>query len=264
LVTFFFQEKKVTEYYIAAMNNNWQLIWSDEFDNEGLPDPRKWDYEISGPLQTEAFELFQQYTASRLENARCENGLLVIEARKELFENSSYTSASLFSKTAWRYCKIEVRAKFAKGRGIWPAIWMLPQGFNGEGWPECGEIDIIEHLGQKPNDIFFNVNTAAYNIMDGTAKGMHSFCESLYEKFHVYTIEWTEQNIQFFMDDVLMFDFIKENPEDAYWPFDKPFYLKLMLGVGLLYDFNDGIKEVDDSVFPQQMLIDYVKVYKPV
>ena len=244
------------------INDNWQLIWSEEFDNSELPDSDKWAYEVSGPIKTEAFELFQTYTDSRIENSRCENACLVIEARRELFENSSYTSASLFSKMAWKYGKIEVKAKLPKGVGIWPAIWMLPEGFDGEGWPSCGEIDIVEHIGQKPNEVFFNVNTGAYNIMMGTAKGKHIYCKTLYEEFHVFKIEWTDRNIRFFMDDELTFDFEKESNDTEVWPFDKPFYLKLMLGVGLLSDFEEDNKEVDQSIFPQQMLIDYVRVYK--
>jgi beta-glucanase (GH16 family) len=240
----------------------WELIWSDEFDIAGLPDPDKWDYEVSGPLKNEAYELFQNYTASRIENTRCENSCLVLEARKEIYKGSLFTSASLFSKAAWRYVKIEVKAKLPKGVGIWPAIWMLPEGFNGEGWPSCGEIDIVEHIGQKPGEIFFNVNTGTYNIVLGTAKGKHLYCHDLYDEFHKYKIEWTEESIQFFMDDFLTFDFQKEKDDIEVWPFDKPFFLKLMLAVGLLNDFNDGGDKVDDSIFPAKMFIDYVRIYK--
>src|SRR5258706_4896218 len=144
--------------------DNWEIIWSGEFNYRGLPDPDKWDYEVTGPIKTEGFELFQHYTSLRMENARCEGGCLIIEARKEPYKDAAYTSASLLSKVAWKYGKIEVRAKLPGGRGIWPAIWMLPEGFNGEGWPSCGEIDIVEHIGQKEKEVFFNVNTGAYNI----------------------------------------------------------------------------------------------------
>jgi len=240
----------------------WELIWSDEFDGSGLPDAGKWAYETSGPIKTEAFELFQTYTANRLENARCEKGVLIIEARKELFKDCNYTSASLFSKAAWKYGKIEVRAKLPYGIGIWPAIWMLPENFDGTGWTSCGEIDIVEHIGQHPNEVFFNVNTGAYNIMDGTAKGKHILCNELYDAFHLFSIEWNVQHIRFFMNGEQTFEFLKENDEEEVWPFDKPFRLKLMLAVGLLYDFADGIKEIDTSLFPKQFLVDYVRVYK--
>jgi len=148
------------------------------------------------------------------------------------------------------------------GTGIWPAIWMLPEGFDGEGWPSCGEIDIVEHIGQKPKEVFFNVNTGACNIVNGKAKGNHFYCEDLYKRFHVFKMNWTDESIQFFMNDELKFEFRKESSDPEFWPFDKPFYLKLMLAVGLLYDYGDGIKEVDTSVFPQRLLIDYVRVYK--
>lgn len=240
----------------------WELIWSDDFDNEGLPDPDKWDYETTGPLKNEEFELFQHYMASRIENTRCEKSCLVIEARKEKYMDSLFTSASIFSKTAWKYVKIEVKAKLPKGVGIWPAIWMLPEGFSGEGWPNCGEIDLVEHIGQKPKDVFFNVNTGTYNIMMGTAKGRHFHIDNLYDEFHTYLIEWTTGEIRFFMDDNLTFEFQKESNDVNDWPFDKPFFLKLMLAVGLLNDFNDGGTEVDYSVFPGQLLIDYVRIYE--
>jgi len=240
----------------------WELIWSDEFDKDGLPDTDKWQYEETGPVKNEAFELFQNYTASRTENARCEKSCLVLEARKEKYNDSRYTSASLFSNTSWKYLKIEARAKLPKGVGIWPAIWMLPEGFTGEGWPQCGEIDIVEHIGQKPGEIYFNVNTGSFNIMMGTAKGKHLHINDLYDEFHKYSIEWTEEKMGFFLDDTLTFEFKKESNDINDWPFDKPFFLKLMLSVGLLYDFNDGGSEVDDAIFPAQMVVDYVRIYK--
>jgi len=243
-------------------DSDWKLVWQDEFDTPGLPNAEKWDYEISGPLKTEAFELFHTYTERRIENARCQNSCLVIEARKENFNDSKFTSASLFSKSAWRYVRIEVRAKLPYGAGTWPAIWMLPEGFNGEGWPSCGEIDIVEHIGQKPKEVFFNVNTGAYNIVNGQAKGKHSYSDDLYTDFHIFRMDWLEQSIQFFMNDALKFEFHKEGNDEELWPFDKPFYIKLMLAVGLLYDYADGIKKVDTSVFPQQLLVDYVRVYR--
>lgn len=242
--------------------NDWEVIWEDEFDTPGLPDPGLWDYETSGPIKTEAFELFHQYTAKRTENTRCENSCLVIEARKENYDNKWFTSASLFSTSAWKYVRIEVKAKLPHGTGIWPAIWMLPEGFDGQGWPSCGEIDIVEHIGQKPKEVFFNVNTGVCNIVNGKAKGKHFYCEDLYNQFHIFRMDWTEENIQFFMNDELKFEFHKESIDPEVWPFDKPFYLKLMLAIGLLYDYEDGIKGVDTSVFPQRLLIDYVRVYK--
>jgi len=240
----------------------WELVWEDGFDTTGSPDPEKWNYEISGPLKTEAFELFHNYIAKRKENSRCENSCLVIEARKENYNGTRFTSASLFSRSAWKYVRIEVKAKLPYGTGIWPAIWMLPEGFDGEGWPSCGEIDIAEHIGQKVQEVFFNVNTGAYNIVNGKAKGKHLYITDLYTRFHVFRIDWTAESIQFFMNDELTFEFQKESNDPEVWPFDKPFYLKLMLAVGLLYDYGDGIKEVDTTVFPQQLLIDYVRVYK--
>jgi beta-glucanase (GH16 family) len=255
-----FMSEKLT---LQTMNktNRWQLLWSDEFAYNGLPDSEKWGYEVGPPLKSEAFELFQYYTSSRIENARCENGYLIIEARKEDYKATNYTSASLVSKAAWKYGKIEVKAKLPKGRGIWPAIWMLPENFKDNEWPNCGEIDIVEHIGQRVNEIFFNVNTGAYNIIMGTAKGKHLYCNNLYDQFHIYKIEWTTKGISFYMNNEKVFCYAKENENTDVWPFDKPFYLKLIVAVGLLNDFPGADRGIDDSIFPQRMLVDYVRVY---
>jgi beta-glucanase (GH16 family) len=118
-------------------------VWRDEFDTEGLPDASRWDYEVGFVRNKER----QFYTRRRPENARVEKGMLVIEARREVYENAQYTSASLTSRGNWRYGRLEVRAKLPKGRGTWPAIWTLGTNIRDVGWPACGEIDIMEHVG---------------------------------------------------------------------------------------------------------------------
>jgi len=148
----------------------WRLVWSDEFDYKGLPDPKKWDYDVGG--KGWGNEELQFYTARRRENARVENGHLIIEARKEAWEGRDYTSARLVSrgKGDWTYGRFEVSAKLPSGRGTWPAIWMLPTGWTYGGWPNSGEIDIMEHVGFDPDVVHASVHTSAYNHKIQTQK----------------------------------------------------------------------------------------------
>ncbi|HIL08654.1 MAG TPA: glycoside hydrolase family 16 protein, partial [Candidatus Latescibacteria bacterium] len=147
----------------AAAQNDWSLVWADEFTGEGLPDSSNWRYEVGGGGWGN--EEQQHYTAERLQNARVENGLLVIEAHREKFVSRNYTSARLASKLDWTYGRFEIRAKLPFGRGTWPALWMLPthDTYGGEHyWPDNGEIDILEHVGHEPDVVHFSVHTRAY------------------------------------------------------------------------------------------------------
>ena len=145
------------------------------------PDAGRWDYEVGLIRNNER----QYYTRDRPENARVENGLLVIEARREAFQGADYTSASLTSRASWTYGRIEVRAKLPKGRGTWPAIWMLGTNIRQVGWPECGEIDIMEHVGFDPGRIHANIHTRAYNHVQGTNKGNSVVVLAPDGEFHV-------------------------------------------------------------------------------
>ncbi len=235
----------------------WQLVWSDEFDYEGLPDPEKWSYDIGYIANNEK----QYYTESRLENARVEEGNLIIEARKESWEDFDYTSARLVTrgKESWTYGRFEVRARLPTGTGTWPAIWMLGTNISEVGWPACGEIDIMENVGFDPHMVHGNVHTQAYNHTKGTHKGDEIELEQPWEEFHVYAIEWFEDRIDFFVDDTKYFTFEKESDDDDVWPFDKPHYLLLNLAIG--GDWG-GIEGIDDELFPHRFHIDYVRVYE--
>jgi beta-glucanase (GH16 family) len=235
----------------------WELAWADEFDEEGLPDPSRWDYEQGFIRNNEA----QYYTQSRLENARLEGGNLVIEARKELHLEAQYTSASLVTrgKAEWTYGRIEVRAQLPTGRGTWPAIWMLGVNIDQVGWPACGEIDIMENVGFDPDKIHANVHTEAYNHVKKTNKGASLSVESPYENFHVYAVDWFPDHLDFYVDDLKYFTFWNENSGPATWPFDQPHYLILNLAIGGSWG---GMQGIDDAIFPQQFRIDYVRVYQ--
>ena len=242
----------------------WRLVWSDEFNYTGLPDPQKWDYDVGG--HGWGNQELQFYTARRKENARVENGRLVIEARQERWQGSDYTSARLVSrgKADWTYGRFEVRAKLPSGRGTWPAVWMLPTGQSYGGWPNSGEIDIMEHVGFEPDVVHASVHTSAYNHKINTQKTAPLNVANARTQFNVYAVEWTPEEIRGFVNDRHYFTFRNERLTNAsadyrQWPFDKPFHLLLNLAVGGTWG---GQKGVDPAIWPQRLEIDYVRVYQ--
>ena len=235
----------------------WKLIWQDEFEGSGYPDETKWDYEEGYLRNNES----QYYTNKRLENARVENGHLVIEARRDNHEGHEYTSASLntYGKKSIIYGRVEVRAKLPTGKGTWPAIWMLGNIINTGGkWPDCGEIDIMENVGYDPDAIHANIHTKAYNHAIGTGKGRKITVEKPYENFHVYAVEWFKDRLDFYIDERLFFSFKNEGTGNDTWPFNQPHYLIINLAIGGAWGGQQGI---DNDIFPQKYMIDYVRVY---
>ncbi|MHC4120264.1 MAG: DUF3472 domain-containing protein [Planctomycetota bacterium] len=241
----------------ASFDGQWEPVWADEFNYEGLADESKWSYETGFVRNREK----QYYTKARRENARVEGGTLIIESRKEKYEGGQYTSASLHTwhKAEWLYGRVEVRAKLPTGKGMWPAIWMLGTNRRQVGWPACGEIDIMENVGYDPDVIHANVHTKAYNHKKKTNKGSKIKGERPYEQYHIYAIEWSEDKIDFFFDDQKYFTFENEGMGNDVWPFDKPHYLILNAAIGGSWG---GQKGIDDAIFPQKFYIDYVRVFK--
>lgn len=239
------------------------LVWSDEFDKNGLPDAQKWSY-VEGDgcpnLCGWGNKEKQFYTKNRLNNARIEDGKLIIEAKKDDF-GKKYTSAKLVSKGKgdWKYGRMEIRAKLPSGRGTWPAIWMMPSENTYGNWPRSGEIDIMEHVGHDPHKVFGTVHTGAYNHGIGTHKGGERVQKDAENVFHVYKVEWTVDQIDFYVDDQAYFSFRNEQATSEEWPFDQKFYMILNLAIGGSWG---GIKGVDDTIFPQRMEVDYVRVYQ--
>lgn len=249
----------------VTVSHNWgayQLVWSDEFDGNAL-DEGTWSYNTGGSGWGNNEK---QYYTTRPENIRVQNGCLEIEARKEQYENNNYTSARIMSKNkkTFTYGKMAARIKFPGGKGTWPAFWMMG---NSGGWPNCGEIDIIEHIGSQDTRASFALHTVMKNGTRGNnwAK-THFFDYPLSADFHTYGIEWAQEEkdgkdvIRFYVDDVQYAEVWEEQIDNNdYWPFNKPFFFIFNLAIG----GNMG-GTVDDAIFNQQriMYVDWVRVWQ--
>lgn len=244
---------------LTAQNKKWKLLWSDEFNYSGLPDSSKWNYDVGG--HGWGNNELQYYTKADTNNANVKNGVLVITVLKQPKEKNSYTSARLITKHKgdWLYGRIEVKAKLPAGRGMWPAIWMLPTDWKYGGWPESGEIDIMENVGFMPDSVFSSVHTKSFNHAIRTQKTKGLYFNDLAKSFHVYAIEWTKDKIDFFVDDNLFFSFKNTGNGFAEWPFDKRFHLLLNIAAGGNWG---GAKGVDETITAASMEVDYVRVYK--
>lgn len=233
-------------------------IWQDEFEVDGLPNPKNWNYDLGGNGWGNQEK--QNYT-KEAKNARVEKGLLIIEAHKEKVGNNEYSSARLVTKNKadFLYGRFEIKAKLPKGVGTWPAIWMLAtEKYYGDNyWPDNGEIDIMEHVGFDQNRIHGNIHTKAFNHAIGTNKGNNLVIKNASEEFHIYACNWTPESIEMEIDGVPYFKFNKTGGWEQ-WPFDKKFYLLLNIAVGGSWG---GQKGIDDTIFPQRMEVDYVRVY---
>ena len=250
--------------FAQGPNTKRKLVWSDEFSYKGLPDSTRWSYDKGRGCPVNCGwgnQEAQFYTWNREKNARVQNGYLALEAHHEKWEDAAYTSTRLVSKNKgdWKYGRIEVRAQLPKGTGIWPAIWMLPTDNQYGIWPKSGEIDIMEFVGYHPDSVFGTVHTEAYNGMRGTQKVKGISVSSLSTAFHTYAIEWNEKSISFFVDNQRINYFENDGKGSATWPYDQRFHLILNIAVGGGWGGKYGI---DDSIFPQQLLIDYVRVYQ--
>jgi beta-glucanase (GH16 family) len=241
--------------------DNYKLVWSDEFNYNGLPDSSKWIYDTEGNSVGWGNQEEEFYTIGRKENAWAKNGILDITAIKENFEGKKYTSARLVSKADWKFGRIEVRAKLPNGRGTWPAIWMMPGGwsFKDGNWPTIGEIDIMEQVGWDLNVIHASAHSKDYQWQAATQKTAVIKVPDATEKFHNYIFEWSPEVMKAYVDDSCYFVYENEGLGESKWPYNKPFYLILNVAVGGAWG---NIKGIDESAFPQTMEIDYVRVYQ--
>ena len=235
--------------------NDMKLIWSEEFDYSGLPDESKWNIVVGKSRVNNE----PQYYTSNLKNLNVAEGNLTITVLQEEVEGEMrYTSGRINTRGKFQttYGRIEARAKLPRGRGVWPAFWML--GTTGR-WPACGEIDIMEYWGHDTNTIAANVHTADYNHMKGNGRGGKITYEKPWEVFHIFAVEWYEDRLDFFMDDNLYFSCKSKGEGVGEWPFDSPEFIIVNLA---LWNNWFGQPGIDDSIFPQEFVVDYVRVYE--
>jgi len=238
----------------------WTLVWADEFDGPASapPDPTKWVFETgAGGWGNQELET---YTDSR-DNSRLDgHGNLVIETRQPA--PGQYTSARL--KTQGRYAveygKIETRTKLPAGQGIWPAFWMLGFDIPQVGWPQCGEIDIMENIGREPSMVHGTVHGPGYSGANGIGQSYSLPDNARFaDNFHIFAVEWSDSGIQFLVDGQLYHSVTPASlPQGTAWAFSHPFFLLLNVAVGGSWPGNPDAT----TVFPQQMLVDYVRVYQ--
>ncbi|MFM5924346.1 MAG: family 16 glycosylhydrolase [Novosphingobium sp.] len=253
-----------------APASGYELVWADEFDRPGLPDPAKWRHETERNRDGWYNEEAQYYSPADGANAWVHRGVLTIEAhdgppgaegaRPADWGGQRYSAARLTTgpMAGWTYGLVEVRAKFSCGRGSWPAIWMLPVDPAHE-WPDDGEIDIMEHVGFDPGVIHQSIHTRAYNHIDKTQKTAVFPVAGACGGFHRYQLEWTPDRIRMGADGRWRFAFRREGSDRARWPFDRPFRVILNLAVG---GFWGGAKGIDPQAFPMRMEVDYVRVWQ--
>jgi len=243
----------------------WTLVWSDEFNgaNGSAPDSSKWTYDLGGGGWGN--QELETYT-NRPANAQIQNGNLVITAQQETFTGADgiardYTSARLKTQNlfAQAYGRFEARIKIPKGQGMWPAFWMLGDDFPATGWPKCGEIDIMENIGREPATVHGSLHgpSSAARTSDLTSAFALPAGQNLSDDFHVYAVEWEPGTIRFYLDSNNYATFTQTQwPTDGQWVFDHPFFIILNVAVGGAWPGPPD----DTTSFPQEMLVDYVRV----
>ena len=244
----------------ADVPAGYRLVWADEFDTDGLPDPRRWVHDTAMNKQGWHNKELQYYSAPRAENAVVRSGRLSITARRESMTSLTdwggqrYTSSRLLTRglADWTYGFFEVRARLPCGKGTWPAIWMLASK---GGWPEDGELDIMEQVGSDPTRVSSAIHMAAAHS-GGPVSGASRVTDPC-RLFHNYQMHWTAEGVRFAVDGFthLYYPNLKLGPRA--WPFDAPQFMILNIAIG---GYHGG--EVDDRIFPVSMEVDYVRVYQ--
>jgi len=245
---------------VSDGNPYWQLVWSDEFNTDSI-DPSKWGYDIGtgdwGWGNGEA-----QYYTNNSNNSFIEDGKLIIKAMLQNYGGANYTSARMVTRNHgdWTYGKFVVRAKMPAGTGTWPAIWMLPTDWVYGGWPYSGEIDIMEAVGFDHGAIHGTAHCETYNWWNGIPPtGGTLMINDFDTEFHDYIIEWDENRIKWYVDGTQYHIYSNNNQGTATWPFDQDFHLLLNIAIGGTWGGQQGI---DNSIFPVQMEVEYVRVYE--
>lgn len=241
---------------VTTFNN---LVMADEFDTDGAPNASIWNYNI-GTGQNGWGNNELQYYTDRPENVTVQNGILIITAQEESFQGSSYTSARLLTKGKFEqtFGRFEARMKLPYGQGIWPAFWLLGDDNNGtEIWPQIGEIDIMEYVGDEPTRVFGTVHGPGYSGGQSISKSLVLDNGRFDTDFHVFGIEWGPNYINYYVDDKL-YNQITPDDVPGEWVFnDGPFYIIINLAVGGSLPGSPNA----ETNFPQRLLVDYVRVY---
>lgn len=231
-------------------DKSWKLVWSDEFDYQGLPDSTKWGNEVGFIRNNE----LQYYTDNRIENSVVKDGQLMLIGVREQYDSADYTSASITTdgRHSWTYGKMEARMRLPKGQGIWPAFWMLGQNIHNVGWPACGEIDIMEHINSQ--DTLYG--TLHWHNEKHVSSGAIIPCTV--NEYHNYSIEWDSDSIKWFLDgskyhSVEIRDSINSTSE-----FHKPHYIIFNLAIGGNWPGSPD----KTTLFPDTVFVDYVRVYQ--
>ena len=241
-----------------------KLVWADEFNNVGQPDNERWNFDLGDGCPNVCGwgnnEL--EYYTNNAKNVRVENDILIIEAHKDSMGGKGFTSTRIVSKHKgdWLYGRIEIKAKLPRGKGTWPAIWMLSTDWKYGGWPASGEIDIMEHVGYDPGVIHGTIHTESYNHIKQTQKEGKVNVADAQDAFHVYAIDWTATKMDFYVD-ANLYHSIPRGTNDTFkeWPFNQKFHLIMNLAVGGNWG---GAQGIDESIWPQKMEVDYVRVYQ--
>ncbi len=241
-----------TGYATPNQYNGYTLVWSDEFSGKSI-NQNYWSFESGNNNGWGNHEL--EYYTGRTQNAFVSQGNLIIEARAETFASYNFTSARMLTKAkkSFKYGRVDIRAKLPQGKGIWPALWMLGDNIGAVGWPTCGEIDMMELLGQEPNKMYGTLHWGPSHQSYGTSKTLTggNFATS----FHVYSMVWTQSSIELLVDDVSYFLMDTSN---ANLPFNLNFFFIFNIAVG-----GDWPGAPDSTTpFPQRMVVDYVRVFQ--
>ena len=238
---------------MATAQNKGTLVWEENFNGTALNED-VWNFELGNGCPNICGWGNNERQVYTKDNHVVKDGFLTITAQKE---NDHYTSTRITTKTKkeFKYGYIEARAKIPTGQGIWPAFWMLGSNISEVGWPKSGEIDILEYVGKEPDMVFTSLHTQASH--GETINTKKTRFENIEEGFHTYGIDWTKDKIEFFVDGKSVYTFAPKDKSVEVWPFDQPFYFIINVAVG----GNFGGPAVDDTIFPQQFVVDYIKVY---
>ncbi len=232
------------------------LVWYDEFDTDGSPDSANWTYDLGTGTDGWGNNESQYYT-DRTDNVSISDGTLKITAKKESYEGSEYTSARILTQDLFEftYGRVDIRAKLPSGGGTWPALWMLGANFDTTGWPACGEIDIMEHVGNDEGTVHGSIhNTSSSGATVNTGEVTVSDATS---EFHVYSVNWSEDEISFLVDDEIFYTYNPDTKDGDTWPFDSDQFLILNVAMGGSFG-----GDIDDAFTEASMEVDYVRVYQ--